>query len=466
MLRDRASLLLVVLALTPAAGCNRQPPAASAPAPAGAPVTVVRPEVRPVHRVVEQPGTVQAFEETALFAKLPAFVGKITEDPDKLERIKKNTDKKEWPEHDRYVDRGSRVRKGQVLAELSIPELEKELIEKKAQVKLAGSEIRRAEKAEAAATAEVGSAKAAVTEAEAGVDRAQFVYERWQKEVSRVEKQVKGGVDTGQSLDETQLQLKAAEAGRKEANAKVVSAKAAVRKAEADEAKATAEVAVAKDRLEAAKTEVGRVEALLGYTQITAPYDGVVTRRSVNTGDFVSGGEKVALFSVARIDPVRVVVQVPEVDAGLVVPGQDVSLAVQGLDGPPPVGKVRRTSWSLEPGSRTLWTEIDLPNPTGLVRPGTYVYARLTVELPAAWAVPAAAIGKVGDESMMYLVENEKAVRVAVQLLRGDGKFTQLKGYKRPGAAGWTEITGNELVATPAAAVTDGQSVAATPATK
>jgi hypothetical protein len=120
---------------------------------------------------------------------------------------------------------------------------------------------------------------------------------------------------------------------------------------------------------------------------------------------------------------------------------------------------VRRTAWSLEPGSRTLWTEIDLPNPKGLVRPGTYVYARLTAELPAAWSVPAAAVAKVGDESVVYLVENGKAVRVVVQLLRGDAKFTQLKAYKRPGASDWTEFTGGESIATPAAAVTDGQTI-------
>src|SRR5205823_3928475 len=190
------------------------------------------------------------------------------------------------------------------------------------------------------------------------------------------------------------------------------------------------------------------------------------TRRTVNTGDYVAGGDKAALFSVARLDPVRVVVQVPEADAGLVAAGQDVSIAVQGVAGPPVVGKVRRTSWVLEPGSRTLRTEIDLPNGKGLVRPGMYVYAKLTAEMPAAWAVPAVAVGKVGDESVMYLVENGKAVRVAVQPLRGDAKFTQIKGYKRSGATDWAGVTGSESVATPAAAVTDGQSVGAAPAPK
>ena len=208
-----------------------------------------------------------------------------------------------------------------------------------------------------------------------------------------------------------------------------------------------------------AKTEVGRVEALLEYTKIKAPFDGVVTRRAVNNGDYVAGGDKAALFSVARLDPVRVVVQVPEADAGLVVAGQDVSIAVQGAPGPAGSGKVRRTSWSLEPGSRTLRTEIDLPNGKGLVRPGMYVYAKLTAELPAAWAVPAAAVGKIGDDAVVYLVESGKAVRVTVQLLRGDGKFTQVKAYKKHGAADWTEFMGGESIATPAATINDGQSL-------
>lgn len=457
--REHALLVLTALGVLTAVGCNRQLPAGNATAPPTPQVTVVKPEMRPINRVVGQPGTIQAFEETALFAKLPGFVGKIEEDPDKVERIKKNTDKKEWPEHDRFIDIGSRVKKDWVLAELNIPELNKELEQKKALVKQAGSEIVQAEKAHAAAKAGVGSSEAAVTEAEAGVDRAQAVFERWQKEVTRITKLVASGVDTGQTLDETQLQFKAAEASRKEANAKVVSSKAAVRKAEADEAKAVADVEAAKDRQESARAEVGRVEALVGYTKIKAPYDGVVTRRTVNTGDYVAGGDKAALFTVARIDPVRVVVQVPEADAGLVVVGQDVSIALQGATGSAGSGKVRRTSWSLDPGSRTLRTEIDLPNAKGLIHPGTYVFAKLTAELPAAWAVPATAVMKVGDDSVVYLVEGGKAARVTVQLLRGDGKFTQVKAYKKHGATDWTEFTGSESIATPATAVTDGQTI-------
>jgi hypothetical protein len=92
-----------------------------------------------------------------------------------------------------------------------------------------------------------------------------------------------------------------------------------------------------------------------------------------------------------------------------------------------------------------------------------YVHAQLTAELPAAWAVPAAAIGKAGDEAVVYLVENGKAVRAPVQLFRGDAQFTQVRRFKKPGASDWTDFTGSESIATPAAALTDGQAVPNSP---
>ncbi len=405
--------------------------------------------MRPVKRVVEQPGTVQAFEETALLANLTGYVDVLEDDPDKKDR----------PPYDRFIDIGSRVKKDQVLARLAIPELDEEFKQKQALVKQADAEVVQAEKAHAASAAGVVAAIAMVAESDAGVERAQALYERWQKEVVRIAKLVTGGIGDVQTLDDTKTQLKAAEAARKEAIARVASANAAVKKFEADRDKAGADVDAAKARLEVAKAEVNRVNALRGYMKIKAPFDGVVTHRAVTRGDFVKAGDKVPLFSVARIDPVRVVVKVPEADAGLVVVGQEIRLTLQGGAGTGEVGKVTRTSWSLEPGSRTLRTEIDVPNEKGQIRPGTYAYARLTAELPAAWAVPAAAIGKVNDEPVMYLVEGGKAVRVPVQLLRGDGQFTQVRRYKKPGASNWTDVTGSEAVATPAAAVADGQAI-------
>jgi RND family efflux transporter MFP subunit len=292
------------------------------------------------------------------------------------------------------------------------------------------------------------------------MSRAQALYDRWQSEANRIAGLVQTGVIDAQTRDETLNQFRAAEAGRNEATAKVASAEAAVTKARADRDKAGADVAAAEARREVARAEVRRLAALLGYARITAPYDGVVTRRAVDTGDFLpAAAGKQGVFTVARLDPVRVVVQVPEADAGLVHEGLPVRVTVQALGGPELAGTVTRTSWSLEPGSRTLRAEADLPNPDGRLRPGMYVYARVTSELPAAWAVPATAVGRAGDDYVVYLAEGGKAVRTPVQVIRGDGQFTQVRRFRKPGAPDWVDFTGAEAVATPAAGLSDGQPV-------
>jgi len=443
----RSRLTLVALLAVPL-GCSPKAPTSGAVAPAAPAVTIVRPEKRAINRVIEQPGAIVPTEETRLFAKFPGFVKAIGLDSTK-------------PGGDRRIDIGSRVTAGQLLAELAIPEVEQEAKQKAALVRQSEAEVDQAKKALVASDAGVASAHAQVAEAKAGMSRAQAMVDRWQSELTRISGLVQSGVIDSQTRDETTNQLKAAEAGRNEVAAKVTSAEAGVRKSQADKDKAVADVAAYEARLEVAKAEVGRLAALLGYARITAPYDGVVTHRAINTGDFLSTPGKEGMFSVARPDPVRVVVQVPEADAGLVSEGLPVKVIVQALRGPELTGTITRTSWSLEPGSRTLRAELDLPNKDGRLRPGMYVYARITAALPEAWAVPAAALGKVGDDPMIHLVEGGKAVRTLVQLLRGDGQFTQVTRHKKPGAAEWTDFTGSEVVATPAAALTDGQAIPA-----
>jgi HlyD family secretion protein len=444
----RKVLVLALLSSTLVlnAGCNRPAAAGGSPAGSAPKILVLKPEQRAIQRTVEQPGTVQAFEETALYAKVPGYVGSITEDPNKKGHVS----------HDRQIDIGSRVVKGQILAELHVPELDKEWKQKMALVKQAEAEVIQSERAFDAMTEGVSAARAAVAEAQAGIARSQAMYDRWQAEVTRLTSLVKKGVFEQGPLDETRNQFKAAEAARAEANARVASAQAAVKKAEADRGKAAADVDAIRAKLEVTRADVERIEALRDYTKIRAPFAGVVTHRKANTGDFVTGNEKGGLFSVARVDPVRVVISVPEADAGLINSGQDVSLIFQSGAMRSKAGKVTRTSWSLEPGSRTLRVEVDLPNSDGAIRPGMYVNARLTATLSPAWGVPAAAVGKAGDEPVVFLVEGGKAVRVPVRLGRGDGQFTQLRQYRRVGSNEWTDFKGDEQLASPAVALSDG----------
>lgn len=424
-------------------GCHRDPPKSAGATTTAPPILIVKPVKKVINRVIEQPGAVTPYEETKLFAKLAGFIKSITLDEGSK----------------RPIDIGSRVKAGQILAEISIPETEQEAKQKAALVRQSEAEVEQSVKGLTASEAAVASAKALVNEAKAGLSRGQALYDRWKSESERITGLVRTGVIDSQTRDETTNQFKAAEATRNEAAAKVASADAEVRKAEADYGKAIADVAAAKAKLDVSKTEVARLAALLSYTRIAAPYDGVVTQRAVNTGDFLSGAGKSAVFTVARLHPVRVVTHVPEADAGLVAEGLAVRLTVQALPGQALEGRVARTSWSLDPGARTLRTEIDLPNEKGLLRPGMYAYARITAPLPEAWAVPSAAVGKFADESIVYFAVDGKAVRTPVQILRGDGVFTQLSRYKKPGSDSWTDFDGSEFLASPAAALTDGQAV-------
>jgi HlyD family secretion protein len=430
-----------------AGGCSKPAAPGSAAATAAPAIAAIKPERKAVTRTIELPGTVHAFEETVLHAKVTGYVRGLGPDPDKAAR----------PPHDRAVDIGSRVQAGQVLAELAVPELTEEVKHKAALVKQSEADVQQARQALTAAGAGVDVAKALVAEATAGLAKASAVADRWKSEAERVGKMVGGGVLDTQARDETLSQAKAADAGRAEAAAKVVSTEAAAIKAAADKDKAAADVAAAEARRDAAAIEVRRVAALEEYTRIKAPYDGILTRRAAVTGDLVRGDAPQGLFTIARVDPVRVVVNVPEADAGWVAAGLSVKFAVRGADGA--AGTVARTAWSLEPGPRTLRAEVDLANPQARLRPGLYVTAVLSTETPAEWAVPAAAVAKVNDQPVLYLVENGKAVRVQVQLHRGDAQVTQVRRYRKKETDSWTEITGTETVATPAALLTDGQEI-------
>jgi hypothetical protein len=178
------------------------------------------------------------------------------------------------------------------------------------------------------------------------------------------------------------------------------------------------------------------------------------------------------LYVVDRTDPVRVFVNVPGADAAWVRDGAPVSLRLQGAGGELFQGKVTRNARSLDPRARTLRTEIDLPNPSGKLLPGTYVLAAITVQHANAWTLPAAAVVTEGDNTFCYRVVDGRAVRTPLQVgLSGGGLVEVLKVQApaaSPGAEGeWREVTGGEeVVASDPAALSDGQPVRAAPEKK
>src|SRR6516225_3294899 len=263
MISIKRMLAFLSIAAPLCLGCNSQRAGKETPTPAPAPVVIVKPERQSLRRIIEQPGAIQPDEQTELVAKLPAYVAKLHADIGKVVRGPK------------YDSQGHEIEPGELLAKLTIPELEEELNQKKAKARYAEAQVKQTEKAKIAAEANVGTARAALDEAKA-------MKERWESESERMAAMTKTGSVEVQTREETKRQYKAS-------IARVASADAGVLKAEADAGKADADVLAAREQVNLSKAEVGQIEALLTYTKIRAPYDGIVVRRHVNTGDFLRG---------------------------------------------------------------------------------------------------------------------------------------------------------------------------------
>ncbi len=431
-------MLLTLLLL----GCD--PPEPSPPgaqtAKSSDGASIIKPERRTIRRTIEQPGTIQAFEETPLYAKVAGFVKEMR------------------------VDIGDQVKSGDLLAELLVPELDEELKQKVALVEQNQAEIKQAEAALAAADAYCQTTAAKVKEAEAGRASAEALVARWKGELQRLEKVSKTTLDP-QTLEETRYQMRSAEAGRDEVEAKVLSARAAHDEALAKKAKAAADVSAAKARLGVAQAAERRVAALVSYTKIRAPYPGVITRRNVDTGAFLQpspGSKGEALLVIMRQDKVRIYVDVPEMAVPFISKDTPAHVRVPALGGEIFAGAVTRTSWALDAKARTLRAEIDLPNPEGKLRPGMYSYATLVAERSGALTLPATALITQGDQTFCYRVADGKAVRTHVQTgLSGNGQVEVLR-WQKPGKEGaWLDFTGREEIVATASSVTDGQSITA-----
>jgi RND family efflux transporter MFP subunit len=371
---------------------------AVAAVPAGEPavrVTAARPVRKTLRQESVQPGQIEAFEQTPLFVKLPAYVEKL------------------------YVDIGDRVEADQLLVDLFLPELKDELHQKEAALVQANAEIDLATAVIGAVGAAVATARANVSAADAGNIRADADVTRWQSQYARISQLVTGGSLDRKLEDETRDSLKAAEAARGEARAKLASAKAALLQSQADVVKAKANEAVARARRASAEADLSRMKALLHYTQIRAPYAGVVTQRNVVRGDFVQPASTATakpLLAVARTDIVRIFVDVPEMDSPWVEAGHGGYVSVQALPDRIVEGKVARTSWVLG-ANRTLRAEMDLPNPKGLLRPGMYVTAHIVLQERLDVSVlPLSAIVHEGKQTYCWVARDGRAVRTAITL--------------------------------------------------
>ena len=307
------------------------------------------------------PGSTQAIEETAIYARTNGYVRK-------------------W-----NVDIGAKVEAGQLLAEIETPEVDQEL----------------------------NQARANVAQAIANSDLARATLTRWQQLVAQ----------------------------------KVVSSQ------EFDEKKSAADARSAD--LKVAQANVKRLEELQGFEKIVAPFTGIVTARNIDKGNLVtsgSAGQTTPLFRLAQTDTLRIYVTVPQTQSRSIAPGQSATVSVREIPDKTFNAKVVRTSGALDPASRTLLTELQLPNSDGQLFPG--MYAEVKFALPQdgrTLLIPGNAVMVRSDGPKVLVVDAKQTIHARpVKLGRDLGDKVEIASGLNPAES---------LVANPTDALRDGTEV-------
>jgi len=357
--RHYVVFVFLVVALCGVSGCNssqsKEQPDSTTPALA---VDVTRVVSKKLNITVRLPGEIRPYEIVAVYPKVTGFLQWIG------------------------VDRGSRVKKGQLLARLTAPELE--------------AERQNAE-------ARLQSEKATLIAAQAKFTADESTYQSLQTAAATP------GVISGNELQ------------------------VAKKKAEAD----NAQVRAARELVAAAQAGVSAAQELAGYLQIRAPFEGIVTERNAHPGDLVgpagvSGAGSKATAPMLRIETLsrlRLVVPVPEIDTGAIVPGALVHFSVPAFPTQMFVGKVARISRYLQEETRTMSVELDVANPRAQLYPGMFPEVEWPVRRPyATLFVPVSAVTNTTQGTFVLRVRAGQAERVEVKTGEIEGNLVEIFG--------------------------------------
>jgi len=371
-------------------------------------VNTIRPAREHLNRITTQTAHVEPYETADLFARVAGY----------LQRI--------------HVDIGDRVKKDQVLAELWVPEMEQERVQKETLKERSQAEVGQAEAALKVAEAMVTAAKAKTEEVSSLVAKYEADVTYHQGEYARYLQLFKDRALQKDVVDRELNQLRTAEASLMAAKAGVATTEAGAKVEQAKLLQAQADVASANARLKVAQADLEYAVIFLRYGKITAPYDGVITRRLVHPGAFIQSGttgKADPLFTIARVDRMRIVTEIPETDSAWVKVGQLATLKVDAARGQQLPGKVARLADALDRKSRTMLVEVELDKPTDLLRSGMYGSVTITIaNYPDALLLPATALLAGGGKPAVMISREGQAHRQEVKLGYNDGARVHVTG--------------------------------------
>ena len=348
------------------------------------------------------------------------------------------------------MDIGDKVKKGDTLATLFVPELVEDFGTKKATVELDKQRIELAKKVVKVAEADVKAAKASLAEAKAILDKFEAEVERWDSEVKRL--QTRGRPGRGRSpgparVDQpVEVEHRRAGGGQGDHRARPRRTCSPDRP-RSPRPRSTSRSprptwSVADERGEADRGVGGLPQAPRALRRRDrGPQCQHLRLRPARHGRShghgarsppVAHGGAAPIYVVDRTDIVRIFVDIPEQDANYVHIGTKATVLAKAYRDQPIPGTVTRTSWALNVKSRTLRAEIDLPNPDSQLLPGMYAYAKVIIERPGVRALPLAALTHSGEKTYCWKHENGKAVRAEIQTGVSDGEWIEVTNLPAP----------------------------------
>lgn len=338
---------------------------------------------------VTLPATVEAFQSARLFSRVAGYV-------------------KAW-----HVEIGQDVEAGDLLVEIDTPELDQELLQARADLGIA--------------RAAVVQADAELTESVATLDQAKADRSRAAAEVELAGIRLKRRQTLLAQQATTQEEYDTAIRDRDARQAEVTASDATITRQQAAIGTRRAVVESRKASVESALANVRRLEEMQSFQKIVAPFSAVVTQRTAEVGNLVTAGNSTAsapLYQLAQTDRVRVQVSVPQAEAVGVAAGSEVTVRVPEQPGRDVTARVTRTSRSVDPGTRTLLAEIELPNTGGLFPPGIYAEVAVTTHSPeATWLIPTNTVRMQVDGPHVVLANDRNELQVrSVRLGRDFGR--------------------------------------------
>jgi RND family efflux transporter MFP subunit len=402
-------------------------------------ITTVKVKRGPLPKTISANANLRAFEPVSIHARLAGVVSKVA------------------------VAEGDRVKKGDLLFELDVPDFDVERTKSEAALAQAEATAEQAGAALEAAEASVVAAEATIKEVEADAQRAAAALSLAKKQHERMEALFKQKSIEERILDEHKEKLAAADADSAATSARMQSAKANFNRTRAGIRLAEADVRAAKLRIATAKADIKRSQRLESFREIRAPIDGVVLALQVEADTYLKPEDGRSLLTLARTNVMTAVVSIDERDAHFVQPGALATISVPALEHQPLfAGKVSRVGYVVDPVSHWVKVQITVANADDLLKPGMFANARIDAgEIADALFVPAWGGYKTIDNhksrSAWFRVQDGRLVPTEVLTRHRNGVQVEiLEGLQE----------GDEVVENPPAELRDGQSVELIPPEK